>query len=126
MSTMKNAINWFEIPAKDFDRAKTFYETILGLTLEVSPTSRNERKEGYFPAEGGGVGGGLVQGEGYEPSQNGTLVYLNAGEDLGKSLANVERAGGKIVVPKISLGPNGFIALFIDTEGNKVAIHSMK
>jgi predicted enzyme related to lactoylglutathione lyase len=123
---MKNAINWFEIPAKDFDRAKTFYETILGLTLEVSPTSRNERKEGYFPTEGGGVGGGLVQGEGYEPSQNGALVYLNAGEDLGKALAKVEKAGGKIVVPKTSLGPNGFIALFIDTEGNKVAFHSMQ
>jgi predicted enzyme related to lactoylglutathione lyase len=123
---MKNAINWFEIPVEDFDRAKTFYETILGVTIEVSPTSRKERREGYFPAEGGGIGGSLVQGEGYEPSQKGTLLYLNAGEDLGEALAKVEQAGGKIVVPKTSLGPNGFIALFIDTEGNKVAFHSMK
>ena len=123
---MNNAINWFEIPAADFGRAKTFYETILGVKIEVSPTSRKERKEGYFPAGGGGVGGGLVEGEGYEPSQKGALVYLNAGEDLGKALGRVERAGGKILVPKTSLGPNGFIAIFIDTEGNKVAFHSMK
>ena len=123
---MNNAVNWFEIPAADFDRAKTFYETVLGAKIQISPTSRNERKEGYFPAGDGGVGGGLVQGDGYEPSQTGTLVYLNAGEDLEKALANVERAGGKIALPKTSLGPNGFIAMFIDTEGNKVAFHSMK
>jgi|WetSurMetagenome_2_1015567.scaffolds.fasta_scaffold428063_3 uncharacterized protein len=123
---MKNAVSWFEIPARDFHRAKVFYETILGVTIEVSPTSGKERKEGYFPAEDGGVGGSLVQSEGYEPSEQGTLVYLNAGEDLSVPLARVGQAGGKIVVPKTSLGPNGFIAFFIDTEGNKVAFHSMK
>ena len=123
---MNNAVNWFEIPAADFDRAKTFYETVLGAKIQISPTSRKERKEGYFPSGDGGVGGGLVQGDGYEPSQTGTLVYLNARENLGKALATVERAGGKIVLPKTSLGPNGFIAMFIDTEGNKVAFHSMK
>ena len=125
---MTNAISWFEIPARNFDRARKFYETILDVTIEVSPTSHRERKEGYFPANTnrGGVGGGLVQGEGYEPSSLGTLVYLNGGEDLSKPLARVESAGGKVVVPKTSLGPNGFIAFFIDTEGNKVALHSIK
>ena len=125
---MNNAVSWFEIPATNFDRAKKFYETILNVKIEVSPTSNEKRKEGYFPADvnSGAVGGGLVEGEGYEPSQSGTLVYLNAGEDLGKALARVENAGGKIVVPKTSLGPNGFIAFFVDTEGNKVAFHSMK
>jgi uncharacterized protein len=125
---MKNAINWFEIPAKNFDRAKKFYETVLDVRIEISPTSNKERKEGYFPADvnSGGVGGGLVESEGYEPSQGGTLVYLNAGDDLSRALARVEQAGGKILVPKTSLGPNGFIAFFIDTEGNRVAFHSMK
>jgi predicted enzyme related to lactoylglutathione lyase len=125
---MRNAINWFEIPVKDFSRAKTFYETILQVKIEVSPTSRKERKEGYFPSEvtSGGVGGSLVEGEGYEPSQKGTLIYLNAGDDLSVALAKVEKAGGSIILPKTSIGPNGFIGFFIDTEGNKVAIHSMK
>jgi len=119
---MNNAVSWFEIPARDFDRAKKFYETILDVKIEVFPTSSKERKEGYFPADvnDGAVGGGLVEGEGYEPSQNGTLVYLNAGDDLSKALARVEQAGGT------ALGPNGFIAFFTDTEGNKVAFHSMK
>jgi predicted enzyme related to lactoylglutathione lyase len=72
-----------------------------------------------------GVGGGIVQGAGFEPSSTGALVYLNGGDDLSGALSRVEAAGGKIVLPKTSIGPNGFMAHFIDTEGNKVALHSM-
>ena len=74
----------------------------------------------------GGVGGGLAQGEGFEPSDKGTIVYLNGGEDLSVSLRKVEQAGGKIIMPKTTIGGNGFMAHFIDTEGNRVALHSMK
>ena len=83
---------------------------------------------GLFPfdMENGGIGGGIVEGPGYEPSQVGSLIYLNGGDDLAEPLSRVEKAGGKIVLPKTSLGPNGFMAQFIDTEGNKVALHSMK
>jgi predicted enzyme related to lactoylglutathione lyase len=85
-------------------------------------------KMAFFPADmqNGGVGGGIIQGEGYEPSKNGTLVYLNGGDDLSVPLSRVEKAGGKILIPKMSLGPNGFKAHFLDTEGNQVAFHSMK
>jgi uncharacterized protein len=71
-------------------------------------------------------GGGIAQGEGFEPSAKGTIVYLNGGEDLSTPLSKVEDAGGKILMPKTSIGGNGFMAHFLDTEGNRVALHSMK
>jgi uncharacterized protein len=122
---MANAINWFEIPAKDFDRAKKFYETVLDITM-ILPFEG--MKYAMFPADmqKGEIGGGLVEEQGYEPSPNGALVYLNGGEDLAVPLSRVETAGGTIVFPKKSIGGNGFMAMFIDTEGNKVAFHSMK
>lgn len=122
---MTNAVNWFEIPVTDFTRAKKFYETLLGAEIMEVPFPNG--KYGMLPADmEKGVGGGLVQGEGFEPSDKGTIVYLNGGEDLSGSLSRVEQAGGKIVMPKTSIGQNGFMAIFIDTEGNKVALHSMK
>lgn len=121
---MKNAINWFEIPVIDFDRAKKFYEQILGGEVQVMP--HPALKYGMLPADmENGVGGGLVEGPGYEPSDKGPLIYLNGGDDLEVPLAKVEKAGGKILLPKTSLGPNGFMAHITDTEGNKIALHSM-
>jgi len=122
---MLNAINWFEIPVTDFTRAKKFYETILGVEIMEIPFPGG--RYGMLPADmNSGVGGGLAQGEGFEPSDKGTIVYLNGGEDLSVSLSKVEQAGGKIIMPKTSIGENGFMAHFIDTEGNRVALHSMK
>lgn len=121
---MKNAINWFEIPAADFGRAKKFYETVLGVTIEEMPHPMF--KYGMFPADmENGVGGGLVQGDGYKPSADGSVLYLNGGEDLSTPLSRVEKAGGKIVMPKTSIGANGYMAHFVDTEGNRIAFHSM-
>ena len=72
------------------------------------------------------LGGGLVEQQGYKPSQSGALIYLNGGEDLALPLSKVETAGGKIVVPKKSIGQNGFMAMFTDTEGDKIVFRSMK
>lgn len=123
---MANAINCFEIPAKNFARAKSFYQTVLSVIIEEMP--HPVFKYGIIPAdmEKGHVGGGLVQGDGYEPSDKGTIVYLNGGEDLAEPLSRVEKAGGKIVMPKTAIGANGFMAHFLDTEGNLMALHSMK
>lgn len=123
---MTNSINWFEIPVTDFARAKKFYETLYG--AEIMEMPHPSFKYGMLPADmqNGGIGGGLVQGEGFEPSTKGALIYLNGGEDLNTPLSKVEGAGGKILLPKTSLGPNGFMAHILDTEGNKVALHSMK
>ncbi len=122
---MANALNWFEIPVLDFDRAKTFYETILGTQMQVMEAMG--MKSAFFPADmgNGSVGGGLIQGDGYEPSITGSLIYLNGMPDLSVALSKVEGAGGKIMLPKIGIGHNGFIAHIIDTEGNKVGLHSM-
>ncbi|MBI5902421.1 MAG: VOC family protein [Deltaproteobacteria bacterium] len=131
MKNKKNAINWFEIPVKNFDRGKKFYSSILDAEINEMPHPQlTQLKFGILPfdmnMENCGVGGAIVQGEGYEPSDKGSLIYLNGGDDLSIVLSKVEKAGGKILLPKTSIGQNGFMAHFLDTEGNKVALHSMK
>jgi uncharacterized protein len=122
---MKNALNWFEIPVKNFTKAKKFYETILG--SEMQQMEAMGMKTAFFPADmENGIGGCIVEGQGYEPTNKGSLIYLNGGDDLSVPLSKVEKAGGKITLPKTSLGPNGFMAHFEDTEGNKVGLHSVK
>jgi predicted enzyme related to lactoylglutathione lyase len=123
---MKNSINWFEIPVKNFERAKTFYGIIFNAEIIEMPHPNYKYGMLPFDMENHGIGGAIVQGEGFEPSQTGSLIYLNGGEDLSIPLAKIEKAGGKILIPKTSLGPNGFMAHFIDTEGNKIALHSTK
>jgi hypothetical protein len=123
---MKNAINWFEIPVKNFDKAKRFYEIVLAADLQLMEAMG--MKSAFFPAEmeTGGIGGCIIEGQGYEPSTKGSLIYLNGGDDLSVPLSRVEAAGGKILLPKTAIGHNGFMAYFTDTEGNKVGLHSMK
>lgn len=123
---MTNAINWFEIPAKDFERAKKFYSSVF--KTEITDMHMPNVKYGVFQYdnENNGVGGGIIQAEGRNPSKDGVTVYLPGGDDLSIPLARVEAAGGTIVVPKTSIGENGFMAQVIDTEGNSIAIHSMK
>lgn len=106
---MAHAINWFEIPAKNFERAKTFYEAVLGIKMMLPFP---EMKYAMFPADmqNGEIGGGIVEEKGYEPSQTGALIYLNGGDDLSAPFSRVEAAGGKIIVPKTSIGANGFMA----------------
>lgn len=122
---MINSINWFEIPVTDFARAKKFYEIIYDAEIIEIPFP--EGKYGMLPCDmEKGVGGGIAQYAGFNPSTHGSLIYINGGEDLSIPLSKVEDAGGKILLPKTSIGQNGFMAHIIDTEGNKVALHSMK
>ena len=120
---MANAVNWFEIPVSDIDRAKQFYGTILDVTLEDYPFAE-AHKMAMIPAENG-VGGALLQGEGYAPSHDGALVYLNGGDDLKVVQDRIAAAGGKVLQEKMSIGENGFVAFFEDAEGNRVGLHSM-
>lgn len=123
---MKNAMNWFEIPVTDYNRAKKFYSTIFGQEIQDFDMGEKPMKYGIFPYEmGDGVGGAIVQMEGLNPSADGSTVYLNGGDDLNVALGKVESAGGSIIMPKMDINENGFIAQFIDTEGNRVALHSM-
>jgi predicted enzyme related to lactoylglutathione lyase len=120
---MANALNWFEIPASDIERAIKFYNTILDTEL-VPMEAGDGFPMGMFPAEDG-VSGAVIQGEGYVPSTAGSVVYLNGGDDLQVVLDRVEAAGGKPTTPKIDIGENGFVAFFEDSEGNRVGLHSM-
>jgi len=125
MEMLTNSINWFEIPVSDFDRAKLFYSMIYN--YEMPDQMMGPIHMGFFQVEKGGIGGAIVQGEGYVPSQQGTTVYLNGGNDLSVVLDRVESSGGKVIVPKTNINDEmGYFAIFLDCEGNKVALHSMK
>ncbi|HYG50629.1 MAG TPA: VOC family protein [Flavobacteriales bacterium] len=117
----KSWTNWFEIPVSDMDRAKKFYETIFDISIHVMVFGGF--KMGVFPHSNSGAA--LCQHESYVPSQNGVLVYLNAQPDLNHVLDKIEKAGGKILQSKKHISPeHGHMALFTDTEGNRLALHS--
>lgn len=121
---MSSAISWFEIPATDFARATKFYSTIID--GELAEMDMGEMKMAFFPAENPGIGGAIISGEGCVPSDTGSLVYLNGGDNLDTVLARVEDAGGKVVMPKTAIGNDyGYFAIFNDTEGNRMGLHSM-
>ena len=119
-------IGWFEIPVTDMERAKKFYEGVQGETLE--DMEMGEWKMAMFPgdeSEGQPQVGGLMMGEGYTPSKDGVIIYLTC-PDIDVGLERVKEHGGEVVMPKKELGKNGYIAWFIDTEGNRVALHQAK
>ncbi len=122
---MYNVFNWIEIPAADLDRAVKFYNTILNDTCRVEDFMGMKMAILPMGGEKEGAGGALVEADGFKPSTEGTLAYLNSGHDLSTVLSRVEGAGGKIIMPKTSIGEPGYIALIIDCEGNKVGLHSM-
>ena len=120
---MAHAINWFEIPVSDINRAAKFYGAIFGAKME--PADMGGVTMAMFQVEQGEIGGALVKSEGYIPSTEGAVIYLNGGDDLSNVLNKVEAAGGKVAMPKTDIGEYGFIGFFTDTEGNKVGLHSM-
>ena len=124
---MKNAISWFEIPATDLARAQKFYETIF--SVKLNPLDLPNIKMRMFPLEDMmGVGGAVVDSGGFhKPSAtDGPLVYLNGNPDLQNVLNRVEGAGGKIMVPKTEISPEyGYMAVIIDSEGNRIGLHSV-
>jgi predicted enzyme related to lactoylglutathione lyase len=125
--TFKNAISWFEIPADDLARAQKFYEAIFD--IKMVPLDMPQFKMRMFPIENPmDIGGALCHAPGfYKPSTtDGPLIYLNANPDVQNVLDKIEAAGGKIVVPKTEISPEyGYMAMFIDSEGNRIALHSV-
>ncbi|MCB0791185.1 MAG: VOC family protein [Flavobacteriales bacterium] len=118
---LKDFISWFEIPVYDIHRATAFYNAIYNMRMEVA--WNGEFGMAYFPVEKG-IGGALIHGPGCVPGDTGTLVYLNAGNDLDGILGRVELAGGRVIMPKTLIsGTAGWFGLFIDSEGNRVALH---
>lgn len=122
-----HAISWFEIPTIDIDRAQRFYETIFDITM--IPMDNPHLKMRIFPIENMmNVSGALTYNpDFYKPSTtDGPLIYLNGNPDVQNVLDRVEAAGGKILVPKTQISSeHGFMAIFADTEGNRVGLHSI-
>lgn len=123
---MPNVVNWFEIPVLDMDKAVKFYKEVFEVEfdmMDMGPLQlamfAGSDRETY------GVTGALTKGDGYAPSAEGSVVFF-ASEDVNTPLGKIEAAGGKILVPRTSIGKHGFIAHFLDCEGNHVAVHSMK
>jgi predicted enzyme related to lactoylglutathione lyase len=125
--TFTDAISWFEIPTSDLERAQKFYETIFD--MQMIPMDMPQLKMRIFPVDNSKhVGGALNYApDFYKPSSSdGPLIYLNANPDVQIVLDKIEAAGGKIVVPKTEISPEyGHMAVFIDTEGNRIALHSV-
>ena len=118
-----NAIEWFEIPVLDMDRAQAFYEKLLAAPLRKE--NLGDKTLAVFPYGDDAVGGCLIAGAGLEPSTQGALVYLNATPNLDAALARAQAAGGRVTTPKVQLpGDMGCFAHVIDTEGNRLGLHA--
>lgn len=125
---MNNAISWFEIPATNLDRAQKFYETIF--SFKMIPMDLPNIKMRMFPLMdiANGIGGAIVDSGGFhKPSAtDGPLIYLNANPDVQNILDHVEAAGGQIIVPKTQISPDyGYMAVLMDSEGNRIGLHSI-
>ena len=120
-TALKDYVTWFEIPAYDMERAKAFYDHVYGIRMETSRTG--DFAMAYFPADQG-IGGAVVQGPGCLPNDTGALIYMNAGVNLELLLGRVAEAGGRVIMGRTLISDDsGWFALFIDTEGNRLALH---
>ena len=126
MDKNSNSLNWFEIPALDVARATKFYETIFGVTMEKMQEMMGMKMAG-FPADmgNGKASGALVQSPQHKPSMDGSVIYLNANPKIQPVIDRIEKANGKVLMPKTQISPEiGYMAFFVDTEGNKVGLHA--
>lgn len=119
---MANQIVWCDIPVLDLDRAIKFYSALLG--AEVKKQQFPGTTVAILPHNDGEVGGCLFASSQEKPTDRGVMIYLNANGRLDEALATVALNGGKVVESKHSIGPFGFRAIIIDSEGNRVALQS--
>ncbi|AWI26758.1 VOC family protein [Flavobacterium pallidum] len=125
LSETTNALNWFEIPVTDVQRAKSFYEKLFEINMQ--PIEMMDMEMVLFPSKNPKSGGALVKSPNHKPSTEGSIIYLNGNPDLQIVLDRIETAGGKVAMPKTNINPDtGNMAFFIDTEGNMIGLHSVK
>ncbi len=128
MNAGTNALNWFDIPVTDLNRAKKFYETIFDMEMETRKT--DEEEMAFFPrlpntimGLSGILSGCLVKNDRLKPGAEGPMIYLNASPTVQTVIDKVEKAGGKLLTPRTQI-PAGYIAVCLDTEGNKIGLHA--
>ncbi len=120
-----NPVNWFEIATNDLERAKKFYSTVFGSEFESMEMPEMKMYMFAGKQENPGAMGALVNGQQLKPSADGSTVYFFC-DDIANELTRVPESGGQVIVPKTSIGENGFIAQVMDTEGNRIGLHSVK
>ncbi len=119
-----SAIQNFQIPVSDFERAHSFYSKVMNYELNKMEYGNSKLALFQFDQRNG-IGGTLIKSEGLEPSKKGTMIYLHAGNDLQPFLERVRANGGQVINEKTPLGPDmGYFAIFDDTEGNRVGLYS--
>lgn len=124
MSFMKTLINWFEIPVADLDRAAHFYETVFAVKLNRE--TNDDVQRAVFPYTLPATGGALRQSDFHKPCACGCIPYLDGGTDLSAPLARAVSHGAKVLLGKTLISPEiGFMALFEDSEGNTIGLHSL-
>ena len=121
-----NPVSWFEIYVKDIERAKTFYEEVFQVRLQLLPSPAPNARFLAFPGEmtAPGITGSLVQMDGVPCGGSGTLIYFHS-EDCTTEQERIVPAGGTIHCPKMSIGQFGFVALAVDPDGNLFGLHSV-
>ena len=127
MDNTTNSLNWFEIPVADVKRAKEFYQKAFD--IEMMDMSMDDSEMAFFPwAPGNGKAtGSLVQSPNHKPSMEGSVVYLNGNPNMDPIMERVEAAGGKVLMAKKQIAEDvGYMALFLDSEGNRMALHSQE
>ena len=118
-----NPIGWFELAVSDMQRARLFYHNVFAFEFELLEMGEDLMAMFPFDHTKPGCSGALVQGGNYVPGNTGTMMYFEC-SDVAPYLAKVEQAGGQLLLSKTSIGPHGFIGIFLDSEGNKVGMHS--
>ena len=120
---MQRVINWFEIPVADLDRARRFYEATFAVSLNIE--EMGGMRMAIFPYAEPATGGALLACPEGKPGDHGVVIYLDGGDDLAVPLARAAAAGGRVLMPKTEISPEiGFIAMFADSEGNRIGLHS--
>lgn len=123
---LTNTVVWFDMPVQDLDRAMRFYSAVLGSRIEKQQFSG--MSFAVLPHEEGAASGCLTpnsEGNENKPSAQGPLLYLNCQGRLDEAVAAVAPNGGKVLQPRHAIGPYGFRAVVLDSEGNRIALHSM-
>ena len=119
---MANQVVWVDIPVNDLDRATKFYSSVLG-----APVKKQEYSEmaiGLLPGGDTDVTGCLYTSGSERPSDHGPLLYFGCNGRLDQAVAAVVPGGGKVLQAKHAIGPYGFRAIVLDSEGNRIALHS--
>jgi len=120
-----NPVCWFDLNVANLDRAKKFYETVFSLKLTDAPIEWGRQSFFPFNPESPNISGALVEKADYVPGDNNTIIYFETEDNIAEE-QRIEKAGGKVVQPKMSIGEFGFISIFIDSEGNTVGLHSRR